>query len=287
MRFSITAVGGTAMMAILLCLSLAGEVNLDSGLKIHYQTWGDEGPVVLLIAGWGNRLEIWEPLAEKLEASYRLVAFDARGIGRSGDSEAPYSTASMADEAAGLMEKLGFDHYHVAGISLGSFVAQKLAAKYSTRVERLVLIATSLGGAEHVPPEQEVLGFFMRAGTMEPEPLAREGIQLALHPEYYAAHPEEIEAMVQARVAHPTSQKTLLRQAQAAMMSDHGQNAREIETPTLVIHGGADRLVPIANGRKTHEALPNSQFMTIDKSGHVSIVDQTAAVAKAMSEFLD
>ena len=274
-------------MAVLLCLSLAGEVNLDSGLKIHYQTWGEKGPVILLIAGWGNRLEVWEPLAEKLSGSYRLVAFDARGIGRSGDSDAPYSTASMADEAAGLMEKLGYQHYNVAGISLGSFVAQKLTAKYSARVERLVLIATSLGGAEHVPPDQEVLGFFMRAGTMTPEALAREGIELALYPEYYAAHPDEIEAMVQARIAHPTSQKTLLRQGQAAMMSDHGKDAREIETPTLVIHGEADRLVPIANGRKTHEALPNSTFVSLPKSGHVSIVDQTAAVAKAMSDFLD
>jgi pimeloyl-ACP methyl ester carboxylesterase len=110
-------------------------------LELSVQQQG-EGPDVLLIAGLGDPLEAWQFQLDGLADSYRLIAFDNRGTGRTPLPEEPLSVPSMADDAAEVLRALGVSKAHVAGFSGGSVIAQELALRYPELVRSLVLVST-------------------------------------------------------------------------------------------------------------------------------------------------
>ena len=113
--------------------------------------WAEEagdGPRVLSLAGTGGDLRkppsiFKTPLAERA----RLLAFDARGCGRSENPDVTPTMADFADDAAALMDAVGWERAHVVGYSFGGMVAQEFALRHPARIERLVLAATAPGGA--------------------------------------------------------------------------------------------------------------------------------------------
>lgn len=113
-----------------------------------YAEEGGEGPRVLFLAGTGGDLRkppsiLRSPLAQRC----RVLAFDARGCGRSEKPDGTPTMADFADDAAALMDALGWARAHVVGYSFGGMVAQHMALRHPGRIERLVLAATSPGGA--------------------------------------------------------------------------------------------------------------------------------------------
>lgn len=107
-----------------------------------------EGPRVLSFAGTGGDLRKPPSIfATPLAARTRLLAFDTRGCGRSDKPDAMPTMADFADDAAALLDAMGWDRVHVVGYSFGGMVAQHFALRHGARVGRLVLAATSPGGA--------------------------------------------------------------------------------------------------------------------------------------------
>lgn len=138
----------------------------------------------------------------------------------------------------------------------------------------------------HAPPQPEVLQYLMTSHTLPADQSIRQGIKYALHPQFTREHADTVEAIIQARIKEPPSAKTLTRQAQAAMFSDHGKAAETLSQNTLVIHGADEQLVPVLNGERVHKAIPNSRLVILEKSGHAAIIDNTAGVAHAIRDFL-
>lgn len=113
-----------------------------------YAEMSGEGPRVVSLAGTGGDLRkppsiFRTPLAK----AATLLAFDARGCGRSEKPEITPTMADFADDAAALMDAFGWDCAHVMGYSFGGMVAQHLALRHPHRINKLVLAATSPGGA--------------------------------------------------------------------------------------------------------------------------------------------
>ena len=273
-------------LLFLLCAYQSQDVVRDNGLRLHVVQEGS-GPPLLLIGGLGNRLQVWDAVVPSLANHFTVVRFDHRGLGQSGDlADAPYTLATMAEDAAAVMAALGHERYHLAGISLGSFVAQQLALTQPERIVKLVLIASSLGGPQHVAPGPEVLGYFMTmAGMPRPERVDK-GLRLALHSDFIEARPAVFAALTQAGIEDEPPAKTIQRQMMVGMTFNHAEKARDIQVPTLLLHGAGDQVVPPENSRRLNEAIAGSALVILPEAGHLCIVDQARATAVALVAFL-
>ena len=120
-----------------------------NGVRLYYETSGDGDPL-LLVPGFSNGLWIWFKQVEELARRFRVVAFDPRGVARSGGRDEPFTIADLADDVAALLDALDVESAHVLGASFGGFVAQEFALRYPARTRSLVLACTSYGGAGHV-----------------------------------------------------------------------------------------------------------------------------------------
>jgi 3-oxoadipate enol-lactonase len=111
-------------------------------IQMYYEIHGDGEPL-LLIVGLGTDISEWEGIIHWLAQTYKVLAFDNRGAGRTDKPDTPYSIEMMADDTAGLMQTLGNQQAHIFGISMGGRIALALALRYPTSVKKLVLVSTS------------------------------------------------------------------------------------------------------------------------------------------------
>ncbi|MDJ0839486.1 MAG: alpha/beta fold hydrolase [Acidobacteriota bacterium] len=272
-------------MFLLLFFFSYADLTLENGLRLHYVKEGS-GPPVVMITGLGARLQSWEPTSRLLKKSFTVIRLDNRGMGGSGDLQGPYSVDVMAEDAAGLMAGLGFDQYHVVGLSLGSFAAQSLALQHPDRVKKLVLLGSSAGGPGHVAPGTEVMTFWQTMATMAPLERARKGLALALHPDWVAANPEAFQKWAAFNAEGVAAPGAVQRQAFAGMAFNHSEKAAKIAVPTLILHGDRDLVVPTENGQKLHGLIPGSKLIILPDSGHMNVIDKPVETAAAITEFL-
>ena len=112
-----------------------------NGINMHYEEKG-EGEPLLLIMGFGAPGAFWELHVNEYSKHFRCIRVDNRGVGQSDKPEGPYSTATMADDTAGLMDALGINKARIAGITMGGAISQQLALLHPQKVQSVVLIST-------------------------------------------------------------------------------------------------------------------------------------------------
>jgi pimeloyl-ACP methyl ester carboxylesterase len=127
-------------------------VEVD-GLRIAYQRAGDGPPLVLLHGYVGDGPTTWRRQLEGLGDDLTVVAWDAPGAGRSSDPPESFGTAGYADCLAGLVERLGLDKRHVAGLSFGGALALALQRRHSAIPMTLVLASAYAGWAGSLPAD--------------------------------------------------------------------------------------------------------------------------------------
>ena len=119
-----------------------------AGAQIGYRRIG-KGRPLLVLNGFAATSADWDPSFIDGLASYNeLILVDHRGIGGSPDDGKPFDIAQLADDAARVIEALGFERISVLGWSMGGFIAQTLALENPVRVNKLVLLSTDPGGAD-------------------------------------------------------------------------------------------------------------------------------------------
>ena len=135
-------------------------------LRIRYLDWGGEGPPVLALHGLASSGHWYERLAARLSASYRIIAPDQRGHGRTNQAPSGYDWETLARDMAGLVDHLGLDRVAVLGHSWGGHVATNLAARFPRRVSRLVLIDGGFQNGRLLPDATEAT-FRVRFGPRD------------------------------------------------------------------------------------------------------------------------
>src|SRR5579864_2405923 len=139
----------------------------NQGTKIYWDEQGQGAPI-LLIMGLGYGSLMWHRSRPVLAQCYRTLAFDNRGVGMSDVPPGPYSIATMAGDAAAVLDAAGVASAHVFGVSMGGMIAQEFALQFPRRTRSLTLGCTSPGGPSAVRAESNVIDILLARG-MTPE----------------------------------------------------------------------------------------------------------------------
>jgi 3-oxoadipate enol-lactonase len=249
----------------------------SGAVELHYEARG-RGPAVLLVMGLGLSLAAWWRTAPVLARHFRVIAFDNRGVGRSGGSPWPYFAGRMADDAVAVLDAACEERAHVYGISLGGMVAQEIALRHPQRVGALVLGATTAGGAGAAHGELAALSFFSRARTMQEEEAQWAAVPYMYGERTRRRHAGRIGADI-ARRLEPAgaSLTTHVQQLAAAGAHSTAHRLDEIGAPTLVVHGARDVIVPVDNGRALAAGIPGAELRVWRDAGHFYVTDEPRA----------
>lgn len=255
------------------------------GLRIAYDVHGDGFPL-LLINGLGSDRGEWMAQVPAFAGRFRVIAFDNRGSGESGSPPGPYTTPAMADDAAALLSLLEVKRAHVLGVSLGGMIAQEVALRHPGRVDRLVLACTTPGGEISVRPSPEALAAFARAPGGDRESELRRTVPFLYSGRFQREHPEEIEAFIARRLAASSSEEGYAAQLSAAVGHSAGDRLREIRSPTLVITGSADLLVPPVNSERIAARIPGAKLVRIPGAPHRLFAENAEAFNREVLDYL-
>jgi 3-oxoadipate enol-lactonase len=250
------------------------------GIRIYYERAGSGRPL-LFISGSGADLRARPgPFEGPLGKHFDLLAHDQRGLGQTDKPEPPYTMADYAEDAAALLDHVGWERCRVVGVSFGGMVAQELAVTHPERIERLVLCCTSSGGkGEPSYPLHEL------EALSDEERLVR-SIELSdrrMDARWREANPdafERVRKLVQARgsvgAGEPGRETGARAQLEARRRHDVYDRLGGATIPTLVCAGRHDGIAPVTNSEAIVRQLPDAT-LEVFEGGHLFLVQDRRA----------
>lgn len=261
------------------------RIRTADGAVLHMEG-SRTGRAVLLLHGLGYASWAAQPLRVALDEELALWSLDNRGTGRSTRGQEELSIELLADDAALAIEALGRPAI-VVGYSMGGYIAQLLALSRPELVRQLILVGTSPGGGQAVPVPEHTRRVWLDAADQTPEEYARRTMPLSFRDGWPQSHPDEYEDVIRARLTYPTSSEIWREQYQACeRFLQTGARTAELSVPTLVVHGGADRVLPPANGRAIARMLPAARYRELPDAGHLLHLEQPEVVAAEVRRFV-
>jgi 3-oxoadipate enol-lactonase len=247
-------------------------------LQMYWERHGTGDPV-LFINGTGGDLRLMGPLpAHPLSRQFDALFYDQRGLGQTSIPDGPYSMQQYGDDAARLIDHIGWARCHVVGVSFGGMVAQELALRHPHLVDRLVLCCTSSGGQggssfdllqlEDLPRDAALAKRIAvldsrNDTTVEPWTVAP-GMELSVQLMRSAPAPSP-EAALGARL-----------QLEARAFHDTWDRLPAFDHPTLVVGGRFDGQAPPANQERLADRLPNAVLHFCD-GGHLFLLQDPSS----------
>ena len=260
----------------------SGRLLSFNGFQLFVREQGAGHPL-LLINGLGGNVEMWEATQRRLSARSRAIAFDAPGMGRSRATLAPLPLPAVSWMLCQMLDRLGYDRVDVVGYSLGGVMAQQLARSAPHRVRRLALVGTSCGWGS-APPEPVQLALISTPLRYLSKSFYRRTSHLLDGGERFGRR-DLANAQAAARNSHPPSVVGYAQQFLQGCTWSSLHWARSVETPTLVLAGERDRLVPPANGLLLARLYPNSRLHVLPAEGHLMLFDPASASLPLLEDF--
>jgi pimeloyl-ACP methyl ester carboxylesterase len=250
--------------------------------RLYVEEHGDGDPL-LLLEGLGQSMWAWREQVPVFARHYRTIAFDTRGTGRSHVPGEPYGIDELARDAADVLDGR---QARIVGLSMGGYVALTLALAQPGLVRSLVLVGTGAGGPDRVPRPKDVRDAYAAAIGLPFAEYGRRTMPLTFSPGWTERNPERFEEILAARREHPTPHVTLDAHVQACYgFYDRGCKVERIDVPTLVVHGDADVIVPVENGRMLASRLPNARYVELPGRGHNVQLEDPAKINRLVLEF--
>ena len=251
------------------------KTNIND-IEFGYDRAG-QGEAVLLVMGLGTPRIGWFAQFGALSQSYDVTSFDNRGCGETACGGS-WTVNDMADDAIAIADAMGYETFHLAGISMGGMIAQEVALAHPDRLRSLTLMSTTPGGPEAEPMKPE---FAEAMAIPDPALRMRKVTELTFGSKFRTEHPEMIDLIVNATSSGDANVSMLggaqtdagfmgQAMAVASWMGEGGTHARlkDIAVPTLVMHGGDDLLLPIGNGKILARDIPGATSHFWPEAGH-------------------
>jgi len=256
--------------------------EVATGPTLHYVRRGAGEPMLLIQGMSGSHVSWGEPFLAELERDFDVVAYDHRGVGHSSAVSVPFTICDLADDAAALMEILGWESAHVVGVSMGGMVAQELALRHPGRIRTLTLGCTYCGGEGSALTSSEVsskLGEAMMSGDRERAIATAYEVNVSPG---YGADKSAYATFYEMATALPVAVPVIMLQAQAIQSHDTLDRLGQIAAPTLVIHGTEDEMLPHSNAVLIAARIPGARLETLDGVGHMFWWEQPQRSAEAI-----
>ena len=239
---------------------------ISNGIRIHYEERGSGDPLILIM-GLGAPGRRWEDHVACYEKHFRCILVDNRGAGESDKPDGPFTTKMMADDTAGLMLALGIENARIAGISMGSAIAQELALSYPKMVRDLVLISSWSRCGRYT---QTVFEHFKKMRALASPADFTQLLQLWIaSAPYYQKHFDEMVRDQTAAQADYMPVKAFQALSDACAMHNTFDQLDKITAPTLLTVGDADIFTPMRLTVEMHERMPSSQMVIFKGLGHI------------------
>lgn len=254
-----------------------------NGIDIAYEDCGS-GPPLLLLHGFSLDHTMWSGQMEELQRSYRLIAPDLRGLGKTKAPSEPFSLETMGDDAAALLEAIDIPAAAVAGFSLGGYTLLQMLARHPLKVRAAAFVSTQ-AGADTVEGRERRLRIARLVIDEGMKPFASAFIPQLFDPAYLASHPLEIadtQSVIESQLPNSIAQ-VLDAMRQRLDMRFY---LNDFIQPAAVIGGLADALVPVQAMRELHEGLPDCTIELIENVGHMSPVEAPEQVSFQLDQLM-
>ncbi len=268
-------------------------MDLPGGLKVHYRDEGDPaGRPLVMVHGFAASLHAWEPWVARLRPGYRLISLDlpVHGLTRAPDAYVA-GTEGFVEVVDDVTRRLGVQRFILAGNSMGGAVAWNYALAHPERLEALVLVDAAgypaAGDRKGSPLVFKLLANPIGRAVLErvdPRPLAERGLKQAyLDPALVT--PALVDRYADFARA-PGRRTQILNMQGGARRSVTLETFAGIKTPTLVMSGEQDALIPVAAARGLAAAIPGARLITYPGVGHVPMEQIPDRSAQDLKVFL-
>ena len=243
-------------------------------------------PVLLFAHGllWGTHL--YDKQVEHFKSSYRCISFDFRGQGKSEVTKSGYDMDSLAEDAIALLEALEISKCHLVGLSMGGYVAQRVALKRPDLLHSLILLDT---GAEAENPEKKAdYKKMLRAiHWLGMKRISKKVMPIMFGETFLNDKSRKQEYKTWLEHLRQNNKKGAMR-ATAGVIERDGVLSRlpDINLPTLIVVGDEDKPTPYEEAQKMHFAIKGSKLAVIKQAGHSTPVEQPERLNQVMSTFL-
>ena len=250
------------------------------GADVAYDVQGEGDSVVLLHPTGGSRA-VWALLLPSLVPRWQVVMPEFSGAGETIDEGGPIEVDHLVAQAAGVIDDLGIERYHLSGYSLGAAVAAALAAEHGDRVRSLALVC---GWARSGARERLQFDVWQRLFAADPELFTRYLFSVGMTPAVLEAAGEGVEAFIDMTSA--TLAPGTHRHAELDARLDISDRLGAIKAPTLVIGGRLDRILPLEHSRDLAAGIAGSRLEEVDH-GHLFPLEAPDVLATMLTEFFE
>lgn len=252
-----------------------------NGTEVYYEISGN-GPPLLLLAGMMSDSASWLPLLPLLEPHFTVIRPDNRATGRMQDAT-PFVLPDCADDHAALVEHLGLSDLHVAGHSMGGYLALMLSERVPERLASLSLLASAaVNGHRNFLLFQHALKL---RGHPEPDFWLRNLYPWLMSPGFFANR-EAFDAHMAAALAYPHAQTRDSMTLQLGALTGHnGKPPKSLPCKAQALLAEHDLLFPLADARKALSAIPDLVIHEVEGAGHSIHWENPAEVARLLRAF--
>lgn len=233
-------------------------------------------PAILFSNSLGTTHRMWDAVVAELSSDFRCIRYDTRGHGASTRSQRPFEIEDLAGDVLDILDNLGVQKVHFAGLSLGGMTGQALAVKAPGRLASLTLMATT----SFMPPASawnDRAALVRREGT---QAIVAATLQRWFTPGFIAASKQ-----VADRVADEFSSINAEGYAaccEAIARMDLRAHITSIRTPTLIIAGEQDPATPVVMSADMNASIVKSRLVVLDPAAHLLAIEQPEAVVEAL-----
>jgi 3-oxoadipate enol-lactonase len=255
-----------------------------NNFPLSYDDLGEGSVPIIFLHGYPFDKSMWAEQVEFLKPSFRSIACDIRGFGKSKDEKTSLSIHLFGDDLIAFMDKLGIEKAIICGLSMGGFIALNAMKKSPDRFDALILCDTQCiaDTTQLKETRHKIIDKIESDGASN----FNEGfLKSVFHKDSLSNKPELVEQL--RTVVFANSENIIIKGLEAlAGRAETCSSLDAISIPTLIICGREDEVTPLSESEFMHSKIKGSILKVIDNAGHVSNLEQAEEFNKHLADFL-